>query len=55
MLLELHKRSGGSEIRGRIPPALAAKAVGEAAAQDLTMFIEVDDDTKAQASCNGAA
>ena len=43
MLLELPKKSGGSEPQGRIPPSLVAEAVGEAAAHDLTVFTEVDD------------
>ena len=55
LLLELPKRSGGSGSQGRITPALVAEAVGEAAAHDLTVFIEVDDDTQAQAPCNGDA
>ena len=55
LLLELPIRSDGSVPQGRIPPALVAEAVGETAAQDLTMFIEVDDDTHAQAPCNRAA
>ncbi len=41
--------------QGRIPPALVAEAVGEAAAQDLTVFIEVDDDKQAHAPYDGDA
>ncbi len=41
--------------QGRIPPALVAEAVGEAAAHDLKVSIEVDDDTQTQAPCNGDA
>ncbi len=55
MLLELPKRSGGSGPQGRIPPAIVAEAIGEAAAQDLTVFTKVDDDTQAQAPRNGDA
>jgi hypothetical protein len=52
--LELPKRSGGSKPQGRIPPARAAEVDGEAAAQDPTVFIDVDE-TQAQAPRNGDA
>ncbi len=55
LLLELAKRSGGSGPQGRIPPAIVAEAVGEAAAHDFTVLAEVDDDTQAQAPRNGDA
>jgi hypothetical protein len=41
--MELPRWSGGSEPQGRIPPALEGEAIGEAAAQDLKVFTEVDD------------
>ena len=53
-MLELPKRGGGSEPQGRIPPALKAEAVGEAAAHDLTVFTEVDG-TQAHTPRNGDA
>ena len=52
MPLELPRRSVGSDAQGRIPPALVAEAVGEAAAHDLTLFTEVDG-TEAQPPRNG--
>ncbi len=55
MLLELPIRSGGRGPQGRIPPALIAEAVGEAATKDLTVFIEVNDDTQAHVPCIGDA
>ncbi len=51
-MLELPKKSGVSEPQGRIPPARKAEALGEAAAQDLTMFTEMDE-TQAQPPRNG--
>ncbi len=54
MLLELPIRSGGSRPQGRIPPALEAEAVGEAAAKDLKVFTEVDE-TQARAPRSGDA
>jgi hypothetical protein len=52
LLLELPKRSGVSKPQGRIPPAREAVAGGEAAAQDLTVFTEVDE-TQAHDPRNG--
>ena len=41
--------------QGRIPPAREAEAVGEAAAQDLTVFTEVDETRAPPPTRNGDA
>jgi hypothetical protein len=52
--MELPIRSGRSKPQGRIPPACEVEVVGAAAAQNLTVFTEVDE-TQAHAPRNGDA